>query len=101
MGECLFGTCTSFCSLLSFTDSGIIPALIYALDTLKKDGIEPFEELRWLKSIRRSLKQYECELSADILDTIPSYELAQKLIDCPIDKALSAIVSYDTTEEEM
>ena len=23
MGECLFGTCTSFCSLLSFTDSGI------------------------------------------------------------------------------
>ena len=79
----------------------IIPALIYALDTLKKDGIEPFEELRWLKSIRRSLKQYECELSADILDTIPSYELAQKLIDCPIDKALSAIVSYDTTEEEM
>lgn len=79
----------------------IVPALIYTLDTLKSEGIEDFEEQRWFKSINKALKQHNCELSSKTLEKMSSYELALKLLDNPLDKALKVIVSYDDTAEEV
>ena len=39
-------------------------------------------------------------LNEELLDTIPSFELAQKFLDLPVNRAFDALVSMDTTDEE-
>lgn len=78
----------------------IVPTLIYTFETLKKEGISEFEDLRWFKSIERTLRKNNMRLDDELLDVIPSYELAQKSLDLPIDRALNALVSQDMVDEE-
>lgn len=78
----------------------IVPTLVYTFETLKKEGISDFEDLRWFKSVERTLRKNEMVLSEELLDNIPSYELAQKSLDLPIDRALDALISQDITDEE-
>ena len=59
-----------------------------------------FEDLRWFKSIKRTLNKNNMTLDETLLDTLPSFELAQKSLDLPINRALDALVSIDTTDEE-
>ena len=67
---------------------------------LRKEGISEFEDLRWLKSIKRTLNKNNMTLNEELLDTIPSFELAQKFLDLPVNRAFDALVSMDTTDEE-
>lgn len=78
----------------------IVPALIYTFETLKREGIEEFEERRWFKSIERTLGKNKLTLNQELLDNVPSYELAQKSLDLPIDRALESLVMQDTSDEE-
>ena len=67
---------------------------------LRKEGISEFEDLRWFKSIKRTLNKNNMILNEELLDTIPSFELAQKSLDLPINRAFDTLVSMDTTDEE-
>ena len=78
----------------------ILPALIYVFETLFREGIEDFETRRWFRVIEKTLKKDKIVLNEDTLNNIPSYELAQKLLDLPIQKALSVMASEDDIEEE-
>lgn len=78
----------------------IVPALIYTFEMLRKEGISEFEDLRWFKSIKRTLNKNNMILNEELLNTIPSFELAQKSLDLPVNRAFDALVSIDTTDEE-
>lgn len=78
----------------------IVPTLIYTFETLKKEGVSEFDDLRWFKSIERTLRKNDVIFDEKLLDSMPSYELAQKSLDLPIDRALDALVSQDNTYEE-
>lgn len=78
----------------------IVPALVYTFEMLRKEGISEFEDLRWFKSIKRTLGKNNMILNEELLDCIPSFELAQKSLDLPINRAFDALVSQDLTDEE-
>lgn len=78
----------------------IVPCLIYVFETLRREGIEEYEDLRWYKAIKKTLSKYEVNLNKELLSEIPSYELAQKLLEYPIDKAFSEIANIGDSEEE-
>lgn len=78
----------------------IVPTLIYTFETLKKEGISEFEDLRWFKSVERTLRKNGIILNEGLLDNTPSFELAQKSLDMPIDRALDALISQDILDEE-
>ncbi len=78
----------------------IVPALIYTFEILRKDGINEFEDLRWFKSVKRTLYKNNMILNKELLDNIPSFELAQKSLDLPVNRAFDALVLQDLGEEE-
>ncbi len=79
----------------------IVPALIYVLETLRREGIEEYESRRWFAGIRKALARYEISLNCDTLNDMASYDLAQKLLDLPIDRALQSVLTMgDRCEEE-
>jgi hypothetical protein len=78
----------------------IMPALIYVFETLKNAGIEEYEAYRWFKAIERILKKSNIELNSSTLDNKPSYELAQRLLDLPVDRALKSLLNVGTEDEE-
>ena len=78
----------------------ILPALIYVFETLLREGTEDFETRRWFRVLEKTLAKDKISLNQDTLNSIPSYELAQKLLDLPIQKALSAMSFEDNIEEE-
>jgi hypothetical protein len=78
----------------------ILPALLYVFETLLREGVEDFETRRWFRVLEKTLQKDGISLNQDTLNNIPSYELAQKLLDLPIQKALSAMASEDDVEEE-
>lgn len=78
----------------------IMPALIYVFENLKNAGIEEYETYRWFKAIDRILKKSNIELNNDSLDNKPSYELAQMLLDLPIDRALKSLLTVGAEDEE-
>lgn len=92
--------CNNTSKLPIFHAMVIIPALIYALECIRKDGIETYENRRWFKAIRRTLANYGIELNKEILEMKPSYMLAQKLMDVPVNKAfVSALAEQDEEED--
>ena len=78
----------------------ILPALIYVFETLRRDGLDGYQDRRWYLAIQRALQKSSIELNSDTLSTIPSYELAQKLLDLPVDRALQAISTIGDIDEE-
>lgn len=78
----------------------VIPALIYTFETLKREQIESYDNRRWLSAIRRTLKKRNIELTDQLLESTPSYEIAQKLLDLPIDRGLTAITNINNDGEE-
>lgn len=78
----------------------IMPALIYVFETLRREGIEEHSQKRWCQGIRKALERANIELSADTLENIPSYELAQKILDLPVNRALRDISSTGENESE-
>ena len=78
----------------------IMPALIYVFETLRREGSEYYESRRWYKAIKKTLEKQGIELTEDSLTMHPSFELAQKLLDLPVNKAFSALASIDDEEDE-
>ena len=78
----------------------IIPALIYVFETLRRDGTEDYETRRWYAVIRKTLAKYNVGLNEDTLENIPSYDLAQKLLELPIDKGLEAIATFTVQDND-
>lgn len=78
----------------------IVPALIYVFETMRNDGIGEYQDRRWFMAMKKTLAKHEIPLNEKTLEDIPSYELAQKLLDLPIDRALNAITSFDDSEDE-
>lgn len=78
----------------------IVPTLIYTFEKLKSEGTIEYEDLRWYKSIERTLKKHNLTLNAELLENTPSFELAQKSLDLPIDRALEALTTQDMADEE-
>ena len=78
----------------------IVPTLIYTFETLKRVGTSEYEDLRWFKSVSRTLKKNNMSLDQETLENIPSFELAQKSLDLPIDRALEALTSQGMADEE-
>lgn len=78
----------------------IVPALIYVFETMRREGIEEYEDRRWFAAVAKTLKKYGMSLDETTLSNMDSYDLAQKLLDVPIDKALDAIAMLDDNGEE-
>ncbi|MGH4139481.1 hypothetical protein [Clostridium sp.] len=78
----------------------ILPALIYTFETVKNAGIEEYDSYRWFKAIERILKKSKIDFNTETLENIPSYEIAQKLLDLPINRALSSLLQIGTEDEE-
>lgn len=78
----------------------IVPALIFVFETMRREGTEEYETRRWYMAVRKTLAKYNILFNHDTLCDIPSYVLAQKLLDLPIDRALQAITMLDDSEEE-
>ena len=79
----------------------IMPTLIYAFEVLKQNGIDEYESYRWYKSIDKILRKSELSLNNETLENIPTYQLSQKLLDLPIKRALSSMVSIGMEDEEI
>lgn len=77
----------------------VFPALIYTFEKLRNEGIEEYENLRWFKSIEWVLKKSDIILNKDTLELKTSYELAQKLLNLPINRALKALVNIEEDDE--
>lgn len=79
----------------------IVPALIYVFEALKREeDFSEFEPRRWFMAMKRTFRRQDIELDRDTLERYPSYELAQRLLDTPIGRALDAIVNMDVTDGE-
>lgn len=78
----------------------IMPALIYVFETLRRTGTESYDNLRWFSALRKTLEKCDVILNAETLDDMPSYTLAQKILDMPIDRALSALAEWGDDEGE-
>ena len=79
----------------------ILPALIYVFETLKRSGTEDFEQRRWFRAIRRTLSAPGLKLDQTTLDTYESFELAQKLLELPVNKVITALAQLgDSVEDE-
>lgn len=74
----------------------VLPALIYALDIISKDGKEEYEEYRWFKALEKKLEQSNIILDRETIERKTSYKLAQKLLNLPVNRALKNM----TNEEE-
>lgn len=78
----------------------IMPALIYVFETLHREGIENYNDKRWFAAISKTLSKYEVTLNRETLENTPSYTLAQKILDLPVDRALSALAEWSDDESE-
>ena len=76
----------------------ILPALIYALDMISIQGESEFNELRWFKAIDKILEKSNLSLNKDTIDNMTSYNLAQKLLNLPINRAFEAMKMYEEAE---
>lgn len=78
----------------------IMPALIFVFETLRREGIDNYSDKRWFAAIRKTLDRYDVSLNMETLENTPSYTLAQKLLDMPVDRALSALAEWSDDESE-
>lgn len=77
----------------------IMPVLIYAFEMIKQNGADEYESYRWFKSIEKKLSRWKMDFKNELLEK-PSYELAQKLLDLPIKRALFSMANIGEGEEE-
>lgn len=79
----------------------ILPTLIYAFDVLAKDGIEEYEQNRWFKALSKVLETSGITLTAETIDDYGSFELAQKILNFPVNRALQNMNSDSDEDEEL
>lgn len=67
----------------------ILPALIYAFDTIDSDEDNEYENCRWFIALDKVLKQSKIDLNRENIRKHTSLKLAQKLLNMPISSALA------------
>ena len=70
----------------------IVPALMEVFNTLKSEELYNFEDYRWFKAIKKICSKFNISLEDDI-DQINSFDLAQKMLDSPIVRAIEFLAS--------
>lgn len=86
----------------------IIPALLYVLEEVSKRPIDErydYSQYGWYRAINKALKQkFDCDFESQAFSNLNMVEVAQKLIDSPLEDALAAMFSdfrsSDTYEED-
>lgn len=75
----------------------IIPALVYALTKVKEDRfrLDVYEEYRWFRSLRKAAEKLNIVFDEATLERIEPFDLAQKLMDSPIPKAVQYLRGDD------
>lgn len=89
---------SSYQSLLH--SSIIFPALIYVFESLKNIEIETVEDFSWFKTVRKVLSNLNISLDKESIDGLISYDIAQKIINYPVSRTLSTLLSINDTEED-
>jgi len=77
----------------------ILPALIYTFDMISKDGIVEYQQYRWYKAISKVLEQSNIVLTDNTIDDYGTFELAQKMLNLPVNRALQNM-NDDSEEDE-
>ena len=77
----------------------IFPALIYAMEKIKSDGAYNYADNRWFVVIKNKLLSYGVDIESESFQCEDSFEVAQKCLEMPIDRAFSSIVN--TMREEV
>lgn len=69
----------------------IMPALVSTLTEIKemRNQLYTFEDYRWFRSLRKACAKMNVSFTEDVLANIDAFELAQKLLDSPIPKAVN------------
>jgi hypothetical protein len=81
----------------------ILPALIFTFETLKSGGtsrIEDYESYRWFKAIKKKLKHSDIDFNVETIENLTSFELAQRILDLPINRALASLTSIGLEEDD-
>ena len=68
----------------------IIPSLVYALTEVKESRthLYDYEDYRWFRSLRKAAEKMNISFTEESLENIEPFDLAQKLMDSPIPKAV-------------
>lgn len=79
----------------------IIPALVYAITEVKENRAQLYyyEENRWYRSLRKAIEKMGIELNEENLENIEPFDLAQKLMDSPIPKAVDFLRGDEDGED--
>lgn len=69
----------------------IIPSLVYALTEVKesRSHLYDYEDYRWFRSLRKAAEKINVVFDEAGLENIEPFDLAQKLMDSPIPKAVN------------
>lgn len=77
----------------------IFPTLIFAFERIK-ESFDEYSEYRWFKAIENILQKYSIKLDEDLVNSKTSLELAQKIMNLPISKALCDVGDVGLHSEE-
>lgn len=79
----------------------IIPSLVYALTEVKeaRSHLYDYEDYRWFRSLRKAVEKIHITFDESGLENIDPFDLAQKLMDSPIPKAVNYLRG-DNDEED-
>ncbi len=79
----------------------IIPAMVEILEYLKglHGEYDEISEFRWFRALDKILAKFQISLEMGDLQEHSSLELAQKLLDCPLENALEYIWKGDMEDE--
>lgn len=79
----------------------IIPSLVYALTEVKesRSHLYDYEDYRWYRSLRKAAEKMNVAFDEENLANIDPFDLAQKLMDSPIPKAVNYLRG-DNDEED-
>lgn len=79
----------------------IIPSLVYALTEIReaRTHLYDYEDYRWYRSLRKAAEKIDITFDEDNLENIDPFDLAQKLMDSPIPKAVNYLRGDNDDED--
>lgn len=79
----------------------IFPALIYIFEQLKKDFNETdYTEYKWFRALENIFKKNGQELNKELLENEISIDLAQRVLNYPIERAFNSLTNEDEGDDE-
>ena len=79
----------------------IFPALIFIFEQLKKDFDEnDFADYKWFRALRKIFEKNNQSLNKDLLENELSIDLAQKILNYPIERAFNSLKDENYGDDE-